>query len=379
MEENEEQKQSKVVDIQPISKGKRMLVFLADFFLVFIFTFVIFNVLIMPTSSLALNTTIRSEKSDEAAKAQFDILYKEKVMHYEGSSDIYYYNANVEYTMNCYLSYYAFDETDSLEEHPQYGHKDENEVIRHFFFDIRNDKNAYLDQITKFNEQHNYFQINGDEISVIDSVKTNIKLSFFSPNDMSQEGKDMLANMQNGFMNFYASVFKDIKKNDITHDGKSYLEYQHIVDVEESFFQWHLVIASIVSYLISLLIYYLIIPFLHSENRTLAMMMMRVTRIGTNNLYTLGNIENFLQFVYMIAFNAPVVFFMPMTYAAFTYLFSIPLLPGLLLIGIFLSLISFIFVLVTPWNQTLCDKLSKSVIIKNEDLDEIYRAKGYNV
>ena len=196
---------------------------------------------------------------------------------------------------------------------------------------------------------------------------------------MSKEGKKMLSNMQNGFMNFYASVFKDIKKNDIISNGRSYLEYQKTVDAAESFFQWHLVIASSISYIISIAIYYLVVPFLSKDNRTLAMMMMRVTRIGTNNIYLLSKAENCLQAIYMLAFNISIIFFMPMTYAAFTYLFNIPLLPGLLLIGLFIDLVSLIFILATPLNQTLCDLLSRSVIIKNEDLDEIYRAKGYNV
>ena len=379
MNENETLEQTKVVDIQPITKGKRALVFLADFFLMFILTFVFFNALVMPVSNLMLGSSQRSKESNEAAEVQFAILYEQKVLHHENTDDVYYYNANVEYTMNCYLSYYAFDDSDTLEAHPQYGHKEDNEVIKHFYFDIRNDKEAYLNQIKDFNKEYNYFVINGDEISVIDEVKTNVKLSFFSPKDMSKEGKKMLANMQNGFMNFYASVFKDIKKNDIISNGRSYLDYQKTVDAAESFFQWHLVIASVVSYIISIAVYYLIVPFLSKDNRTLAMMMMRVTRIGTNNIYLLSKAENCLQCIYMLAFNVSIIFFMPMTYAAFTYLFNIPLLPGLLLIGLFIDLISFIFILATPLNQTMCDLLSRSVIIKNDDLDEIYRAKGYNV
>ena len=379
MEEEVLEEKQKVVDIQPITKGKRVLVFLADFFLMFILTFVFFNALVMPLSKLVTSSTTRSEESNAAAEVQYGILYNQKVLFHENASDIYYYNANVEYTMNCFLSYYCFEDSDSLSEHPQYGHNIDNEVIRHFYFDIRNDKDAYLSQISDFNKENNYFIVNGDEISLIDEVKANIKLSFFSPKDMSKDGEKMLANMQNGFMNFYASVFKDIKKNDITYNGNSYLEKQAIVDAAESFFQWHLVIASIISYLLSLLVYSLIIPFIHKDNRTLAMMMMRVTRIGTNNIYLLNNVENFLQFIYMLVFNIPIIFFMPMTYAAFTYLFSIPLLPGLLFIGLFIQLISLIFIIATPLNQSLCDMLSRSLIIKNDDLDQIYRAKGYNV
>ena len=377
--EEEVTNQQKVIDIQPISKGKRVLAFLADFFLLFIVTFVIFNALVMPISSIIVDTTSRTNKSNDAARVQFNILYEEKIMHHENEQDIYYYNANVEYTMNCYLSYYSFNDTDVLEAHPQYGHKEENEIIKHFFFDIRNNKEAYLNAIKEFNLEHNYFQISGDDITVIDEVKTNLKLSFFSPNDMSKEGKEMLANMQNGFMNFYASVFEDIKKNDIIHDGTSYLEYQAIVDAAEKFFQWHLVVASAISYLISLLVYFLLIPLIHKDNRSLAMMMMKITRIGTNNLYLLNNVENALYLIYMLAFNLPVIFFMPMTYVAFPYLFSIPLLPALLFVGLILIIVSLIFILASSLNQSLCDKLSRSVIIKNDDLDEIYRAKGYDI
>ena len=143
MEENETLEQAKVVDIQPITKGKRVLVFLADFFLMFILTFVFFNALIMPVSNLIVGASQRSKESNNAAEIQFAILYEQKVIHHENSDDVYYYNANVEYTMNCYLSYYCFEDSDVLEKHPQFGHKEDNEVIRHFYFDIRNDKDAY--------------------------------------------------------------------------------------------------------------------------------------------------------------------------------------------------------------------------------------------
>lgn len=377
--ESEVKPQTKIVDIQPISKGKRILAFLGDFFLVFIMTFVVFNALIMPVSNLMLDSTSRNNTSDNAAKEQFNILYKQKVMHYENDDDIYYYNANVEFTMNCFLSYYSFEDSDVLEAHPQYGHKEENEVIRHFYFDIRNNKEGYLSLLNDFNKENNYFLIEGDSISLINEVKANIKLSFFSPNDMSKDGQTMLANMQNGFMNFYAEVFKDIKANDIVYEGKSYLAYDKIVTDATNFFKWHLVIASLISYLISVVVYFLVIPLIQKDHRTLAMMMMRITRIGTNNLYLLNNIDNLVNTAFMIAFNISIVFFMPMTYVAFTYLFSIPMLPALLFIGLLLDIASMIFILVTYLNQSLCDKLSRSVIIKNDDLDEIYRAKGYDV
>ena len=375
----EEEKEQKTINVSPISKGKRVLAFLADFFLLFIVTFVIFNVAVMPLGNLMTDSTKRQNASDEAAIVQFNILYEQKVMHHENSDDLYYYNANVEFTMNCYLSYYSFSDSDVLETHKQFGHKEENEVIKHFYKDIRNDFNKYLSTLQTFNNEYQYFDIDGQNISLKDEVKTNIKLSFFSPDDMSENGKTMLGNLQNEFMNLYADVFKDIEANDLTNNGTSYLANQKIVKDRETFLQWQLVISSFIAYLLSIIIYFIIIPLFTPDGRTLALLMMRLSRIGTNNLYLLSKGENILNAIYMLVFNLAVVFFMPMTYVTFTYLFNIPVLFPSLLIGLVVIIASLITLLISSYNRTICDYLSRSVIIKNDDLDEIYRSKGYDI
>lgn len=375
----EEKQEQKTVNVSPISKEKRTLAFLADFFLLFIVTFVIFNVLVMPVGNWLAKSSERQSRNDDAAIMQFNILYEQKVMLHENDKDLYYYNANVEYTMNCWLSYYSFSDTDVLEAHKQYGHKEENEIIRHFYRDIRNDDSKFLSTLQNFNSEYNYFNIEGDSVALKDEVKTNIKLSFFSPDDMSENGKTMLANMQNEFMNLYADVFKDIETNDLINNGNSYLANKKIVADSETYLKWQLVISSLLAYLLSIAIYFVIIPLFTPDGRTLAMLMMRLSRIGTNNLYLLNKGENAINAIYMLAFNLPVAFFMPMTYVTFTYLFNIPVLFPLLIIGIVLIIASLITLLISSYNRTICDYLSRSVIIKNDDLDEIYRSKGYDI
>ena len=375
----EEKQEQKTVNVSPISKEKRTLAFLADFFLLFIVTFVIFNVLVMPVGNWLAKSSERQSRNDDAAIMQFNILYEQKVMLHENDKDLYYYNANVEYTMNCWLSYYSFSDTDVLEAHKQYGHKEENEIIRHFYRDIRNDDSKFLSTLQNFNREYNYFNIEGDSVALKDEVKTNIKLSFFSPDDMSENGKTMLANMQNEFMNLYADVFKDIETNDLINNGNSYLANKKIVTDSETYLKWQLVISSLLAYLLSIVIYFVIIPLFTPDGRTLAMLMMRLSRIGTNNLYLLNKGENAINTIYMLAFNLPVAFFMPMTYVTFTYLFNIPVLFPLLIIGIVLIIASLITLLISSYNRTICDYLSRSVIIKNDDLDEIYRSKGYDI
>lgn len=369
----------KIVQIPTLFKGKRILVFLADFFLSFIFAFVLFNAMAMPISNAITSSNERNSRNDIAAKRQFEVLYDNKVLLYQDINSKYNYVENVEYTLNCYLSYYSFEDTDSLEGYPQYGHKEENEVVKHFYYDIRNSSSVYLDNLLKFNSTYDYYIIEGNNISLKDNVKTNLKLSFFSPNDMSEDGKTILANMQNNFMNLYADVFKDIEKNDLLSGDISYLKNKAIVSQCENELQWQLVISSSISYFLSVVISFLIIPLFNKDNRTLGMMMMRITRIGTNNLYLLKKSETILNFVYMLVFNLPIIFFMPMTYVVFTYLFNLPVLPALLFIGLILNLASFLSIMFSPLNRSISDYLSQSVLIKNSDLDEIYRSKGYDI
>ena len=176
-----ELEETNTVTIQPISKGKRLLTYLADFFLVFIAAFVVFNALLMPIGNLITDYNGRQKRNDDAAKAQFNILYGEKVMLHENDGDLFAYNSNVEFTMNCYLSYYAFNEGDVLEAHPQYGHKTENEVIRHFYFDIRNNNIAYLNTLHAFNNEHPYFVIDETNISLLAGLSAlNVQKPFFS-------------------------------------------------------------------------------------------------------------------------------------------------------------------------------------------------------
>ena len=147
----------------------------------------------------------------------------------------------------------------------------------------------------------------------------------------------------------------------------------------EKEFKTQLVVSTLISYLVSTLICYLIIPVISKDNKTLGMMMMRIQRIGTNNLFLLNKGEAILSSVYYLVFNISIPFFMPMTRVTFTYLFNIPLLTTLLFIGLLISLASMIVILFSSFNRSITDYLSRSVAIKNDDLDAIYRSKGYDI
>lgn len=374
-----EQEKQEYLNISPISKGKRILLYLADFFLNFFVAFFLFNLVAMPVGRALSQADKKQQESDKAAEVQFNIIYGTQVMLYENNKMKYQYNASAEFTKNCYLSYYALDENDVLEAHPQFGKKPENEVIKHFYFELRNNKQVYLDLINSFNTHYEYFAVDGDDISFVPSVKEDMRLYFLSNKDISKEGKDIFSRLETFFFQCYTSVFKDIEKNDLVLDGQSYIENKNIVKRVENFYKMRVFVSALATYSLSCVIYFMIIPLISKNGKTLAMMMMRLERIGTNNLYLLNKGEVAINFVYAFVFFIGSAFFLPIFYTGFDYLFNISYLASLLLIGIIVVIISLIFLFVSSYSRCLSDFLSRSVIIKNDDLNAIYRSKGYDI
>ena len=138
------EKEEKIIELNPLSKGKRMLVFLGDFFITFIFSFILFNLASFPLAKVSFNTEEKANQITLNEEAANDVLIKKGIIFPDTlkTNDFVEY---VNYTFKVFLSYYTYDETSVDSSNPQFGHKDENEVIRHYLVDIKGDTKAYLD------------------------------------------------------------------------------------------------------------------------------------------------------------------------------------------------------------------------------------------
>ena len=84
----EEQKEKVVVEVTPIKKGRRVLVFLADFFLAFLATFVFLNVMVMPIAQAITGFDAKKNAHNNSLKMMYKILYENKVvLPYAGNDD----------------------------------------------------------------------------------------------------------------------------------------------------------------------------------------------------------------------------------------------------------------------------------------------------
>ena len=142
------------IDLHPISKWKRILLYLGDMLITFILGVFIMNVAVMPLYSL-FNTT-NSSLSYKAEKIRDDILYENKLLYWYDdnlrNAPQYDFDKDLVYTYRRFLAYYVIDDETPLDTRiPEYVHKLENEVIKTYYVNIRSDEATYLDVFTKHN------------------------------------------------------------------------------------------------------------------------------------------------------------------------------------------------------------------------------------
>jgi len=375
----ENQEGQKVVEISPLKKGKRMLVFLGDFFLVFIISFALHNIAVNPIANAITSKDSRAQAALEASKKRNDILYGNKILFYENDSTKYNISSNVSYTFKRYISFYGFNSGEIYPQDSKIGHIQENEVLAHYYADIRGNIQTYIDNLASINSSYNYFLIEGTNISLKENVKTEVKLSFTSPEDMSEDGKTQYSNLEKIFLNLYQKMFNDIGTNDLSYEGMKFSDFQSQVTEFNNFYNNQNTISAVITFIISFSLIYILFPLINKNRRTPTMAIMKVDRIGTNNLFILKRGETLLIAVYELFFNAANLLFIPMTIVGFEGVFALPYILVFSIISLLIIFASLLTCIFSSFNKTLCDILSRSVLIKEEDLDSIYRARGYEI
>ena len=74
MNTEENNQEQKYLDIYPISKGKRILTFLADFFITLITSIFLFNIIIYPIGKTIAKTDEKTNEIYTLEKEKYDLL-----------------------------------------------------------------------------------------------------------------------------------------------------------------------------------------------------------------------------------------------------------------------------------------------------------------
>ena len=385
MAEEETVTQENYIDIHPLKKGRRILVFLADFFLHFILTYLIFNIAAAPIGKAATNYNAKNEEHVLTTLDMYDHYYNAKVLLRDSGFDRTDVTAGVEYTYRCFLSYFVLDTEESIDTNtPQYGHKKENDTIYHFYHDIRNKEQTYFDSFNYYNKKDNYFEYNDStkEYNLKIEVKNEL-YAFYDPKDaMGDIGQKYYKDISNNLFNpLLAEVMNDIEKNDLHYEGetRSYLECKNRIKELETYHGNLMTVCSYLSHVVVWSGLFLIFPLVNKNRKTLAMLFMKIERV---DFYSLNHTKKRMvvaSALYSLFATLLGIMFIPSMLVPFNTLFTLHYLLYGTVFSSILLLISLFFLIFNQYNRSLTDYLSNSLYLTSEEMDNVYRAKGYKI
>ena len=384
-EEVLDQQENNAVDIHPLKKGKRILLFLADFFIHFILSFLLFNVAVAPIGKVITDYENKNLEHMVLTTEMYDHYYKSGVIFKAVNSEYTDITAGIEYTYRCFLSFFVLDNEESIDaNYPQYGHKMENDVIYHYYHDIRSNDDAYFNSFKNYNEKNNYFVF--DSVSSSFSLKNEVKnelYSFYDPKDeMGNVGKgyynDILENVFNPML---AEVMVDIDKNDLHFEGEKYsfLECKNRIKELETYHDRLMTICGLISHFVSWLALFLIVPLVNSDRKTLGMLFMKIHVLNFNDLNIVKRGAYVFNSIYYLFATMLGLMFVPSLLVPFNNLFASGFLVYSSIFAAILLLADLIFLLINQYNRSLIDFATRSLYLTEKEMSELYRARGYKI
>lgn len=384
-EEVLDQQENNAVDIHPLKKGKRILLFLADFFIQFILSFLLFNVAVAPIGKAITKYDNKNDEHIVLTNEMYEHYYKSGVVFEAVNSEYTDITAGIEYTYRCFLSFFVLDNEKSIDaNYPQYGRKIENNVIYHYYHDIRMNDDAYFNSFKNYNEKNNYFVF--DKSSLSFSLKNEVKnelYSFYDPKDeMGNVGKgyynDILENVFNPML---AEVMVDIDKNDLHFEGEkhSFLECKNRIKELETYHDHLMTICALISHFVSWLALFLIVPLVNSDRKTLGMLFMKIHILNFNDLNIVKRGAYVINSIYYLFATMLGLMFVPSLLVPFNNLFASGFLVYSSIFAAVLLLADLIFLLINQYNRSLIDFATHSLYLTEKEMSELYRARGYKI
>lgn len=365
----EQAKEKKVVDVLPLGKGKRILVYLCDLVVNFFFAFVLFNIVVYPLAKIAVGFEEKTSQIVSYGDDRDYVLQKNGLLYpEEGKVSSTYFQSNLEYTFTRYSLFYVA------------GTDVDYDVFYRYYVTIRNDRDTFISTLKKNDSSLSFFDYSGERPVLNDKYKTEFAAAFDSKDSMGSTASSHYETFKNDvFLQTYYNMLNDINEKDLTYNGFSYKESQSKVSSLSQSLDNMITVSVYISNVVSLSICFLLVPFLNAGHKTISMLFMKVSRIKADSLRPIRGRDVFLYFIYEIALNCASLMFTPLPIVSFSYVFNLGALFPLSMVSLGFGLISFFFVMFNGYNRGLSDIVTGTVLVSDDTLDEIYRAKGYKV
>ena len=354
--------ETKELNINPVSKIKRILIHFADLLLTFIIGFTIVNTVVFPIGNKIIKLEDNIRLANQYHQERLNILYDNNLLFYDDASNKYELNQSMQFTFDRYLEDCVYN-------------IGANNAVDNYFLNIINDKSLYLESYQLADADYGFFAI-GNEVNLKDEYKTLFQPYFSSTDSLSKLGSEKIEIFKNKiFTNLYNFILKDISAKDLTATGtassNSFNQVTLLLNNINNKISYYFSIGTIIGYLIAIIFYFILFPCFFGNRRTIGMVLMRVQLLNKNTLDVRSRASLSINSLVAIPANMGLILFMPSITTGFEEIFSLPLLIPLVIIGILFVITSLIFMLFNTYNQSLSDYISNSVIISSDDFDSI--------
>lgn len=379
----------KEIEVTPLTKWKRILVFLSDFFLNGIIAFLLFNIAVAPISKSIINFNTKNQQYIQCQKDKVDVFAFNDLIKspYETSDDNrYVFSNNLENTYVYWLSYYVLvDGNLDPVKHPDWGHNLSNNTIWHFYNDIRGDLDTFHTHFDSYNSVSNYFEKDGEDYKLKSECIELLKLKYDPENDykLLSEGTKVYSNIKkNIFLPFYTLMLKDVEKNNLTFttdsgrilDFKKSAAFISAFDVE---YENMTIIDSFVSFALAFISYYVLVPLIRRDRKTVGMLILHAQLVNVKRLEHPSRKDYILTIFYNLFASIGSIFILPVMSIGINAVFGVSILPVISLISLVYLLASLVILVANSLNRGLSDVLGQNVMLLDETLDVIYKERGY--
>lgn len=351
-------KTTQYIDLVPLGKCRRILVFLADFFIAFILGLGFFSLACYPISktfpSVKEANRIEREGQEEKRNLLFDngLLSKAEERKIDDTSSIR------EYSSTLFLKGQLSDKS--------------NDYFSNYYIGIRKRSRKELLDIYAHTSSNVFFETDGDTLKRKDKYREEFLPLLDSKDERTEGGKSDLSYFKNSFFaTRYGNRLKD--REDTSHQGEFFTLFQNAAKKRkqgEKSFSRSIVISTYVSFIISSLVLFLIVPLILPRGKTLGRMARKIDRVNRTGFTVLSRLKRCYVFILNTLFSLGYLVFLPCFYVSFTQLFSFSSL-FFSIGGIILDILSLIFLVFNGFNRCFTDWLSSSVLINSSDYEHL--------
>jgi hypothetical protein len=304
-----------------------------------------------------------------------DVLYENKVLFYE-ENELNYFDDNLVTTNDYFVAYHVQSQIST------------NNCFYNYYTSIKQDPSELV-ELYSLNSGSTFFDLDILDANGVPTLKDEY-VTEFSPlyiegDALSENATTDYESFSSLFLKYYDSMLEDVLVNDLTYQDLSYISLSQQVDEYVTQLDDYIITAGLISYLLSIVILYVMVPLLSINKRritisankqTITEKIMKINKVGQDNLRLLPKSEIILQAVYSMISNLTLLVIVVVPSITITYAFSLNLLVFLSAFGLLYDLIGLFFILFNQFNKSLTDTLTKVILLENADLLNIVRTKG---